>query len=86
VVEVGTGEEAEHADGVQAHQHANHQDEDEPQEGRRRGPILGQSGRQWKKQPTHKQAPDSRSRSSVPERDRARSLSQAKNKISFSVR
>ena len=44
VVEVGAREEAEHADGVQPHQHANHQDQDEAQEGWRRGPMLRQPG------------------------------------------
>ena len=42
VVEVGAREEAEHTDGVQPHQHANHQDQDEAQEGWRRGPMLRQ--------------------------------------------
>jgi hypothetical protein len=37
VVEVGAREEAEHTDGVQPHQHADHQDQDEAQEGWRRG-------------------------------------------------
>jgi hypothetical protein len=32
VVEVGAREEAEHIDGVQPHQHANHQDHDEAQD------------------------------------------------------
>jgi hypothetical protein len=44
VVEVGAREEAEHTDGVQPHQHANHQDQDEAQEGWRRGPMLRQPG------------------------------------------
>jgi hypothetical protein len=42
VIEVGTREKAEHTDRVQAHQHTNHRDEDEAQEGRRRVPVLGQ--------------------------------------------
>jgi hypothetical protein len=42
---VSAGEEAEHPNGVQAHQHADHQDEDEAQEGRRAGPMLGQPRR-----------------------------------------
>jgi hypothetical protein len=42
VVEVGAREEAEHTDGVQPHQHANHQDQDEAQEGWPRGPMLRQ--------------------------------------------
>jgi hypothetical protein len=43
VVEVGAREEAEHTDGVQPHQHANHQDQDEAQEGWRRGPMVSQA-------------------------------------------
>ncbi|MGY3452155.1 hypothetical protein [Bradyrhizobium sp. USDA 4353] len=42
MVNVSAGQEAEYANGVQAHQHANHQDEDEPQEGRRRRPMVSQ--------------------------------------------
>jgi len=45
MIKVGARQESEHTDRVQAHQHADHRDEDQAQEGRRRVPILGQPGR-----------------------------------------
>ena len=45
MIEVGAREKAEHADCVQAHQHADPRDQDQTQKARRRGPILRQPRR-----------------------------------------
>ena len=45
MIQVGAREETEHADRVQAHQHADHRDQDQAQERRCRVPMLGQPRR-----------------------------------------